>query len=387
MVSKVISAATLLLLAIPGPVAGRILLGPTTSREAVVAAARDAASEPQMFTRQLTLQAKTMRDLVERTAPISRDAVLKYPNWHEYLKASNMRNQLAGKTLEAVFARRTNVQRARIGIPDRMLVTAVEGFPAHPADLVDVSADGTILRKYQVKWGWWRTVKALQDPKYKGMGILTRRESFTRIEQELQFAEAKAARRSLALSEEWQVVRNAIDSGRLPGSWEGKKLPSGEVVEEYDRSLVKKTFAAGSKRTAPRATSRFGQVLRKSGKVFGTALIVVEVAGTAYFEYVDLSRYRSGKIGGGYLAFKSTLRASQLSLTAYAVCTPEPSSRLLAGVVVVVLVVVDVASDPVYQYVYQRRQDAAAKVLGSVKREERYHAARKQLLSASPNIP
>ncbi len=273
MIRRVIYSAVSLLLAIPAPVAGRSILGPSTERDAVISVARHLTAERDVFSRQLTLQAQSMRELVARTAPISRDAILKYHGeWESYWLASNMQNQRAGKTLEAVYAWRMNAQRARLGIPDRILVTAAEGLPTHPADLVDIASDGTILRKYQTKWGWKSAIKALQDPRYEGMGILTTRDSFSVIEQELRSAEAKAARRGLALSPEWQGVRDAIESGRLPGSWAGKQLPMAARVERYSLAHVKRYFAAGADRIAPRVTARMGQLLRTSGKVVGKAV-------------------------------------------------------------------------------------------------------------------
>ena len=219
------------------------------------------------------------------------------------------------------------------------------------------------------------------------MGILTTRDSFSILEKELASAEAKAARRGLSLSPEWQGVRDAIDGGRLPGSWAGKQLPTAESIKRLSLAHVQEHFAASADRLAPRVTGQMGELMSTSSKVVGKALVVVDVAGTAYFEYVDVNRYRSGEIGGGYLTFKSTLRASQLSLAYYAAATPEPVTKAVAGVASIVLVVADIASDPIYQYAYQRRKEAAAMVLESVKREERYYAARQQLLSLSPSSP
>ena len=387
--ARAILATTLLLvLSIGTSAPARTPSGPSAPRAAVVAAARDIASDHRLFSRQLTLQAKSMRDLVEQTAPISRNALPNYQgDWQAYWIASNSRNQRSGKTLEAVLASRANVHRGRLGLPDRMLVTAAEGFPAHAADLVDVAPDGIVLRKYQVKWGWKSTVKALQDPKYEGMRVLTTRESFTQIGRELQAAEATAARRGLPLRKEWQVVRDALDSGRLPGSWSGKHLPSAASVERYSLSHVKKYFAAGANRIAPRAAPKIRELLIASGKVTGKTLIVVDVASMGYFEYADVNRYRSGEIGGGYLTFKSTLRASQLSLAYYAAASPEPATKAVAAFAAGVLVIVDMASDPIYQHAYERRKDAAAMVLASVNRDERYYAARVQLLRLAPRIP
>ena len=155
MIRGVTHIVVLLLLAVPTHVVGKSSLEITTDRDAVISAARHLTTERGAFSGQQTLRANSMRELVARTAPISPDAFLKYGgDWQSYWAASNLQNQRSGKTLEAVFAWSANEQRAHLNVPDRMLVTAAEGLPTHPADLVDVAPDGSILGEYQVKWGW-----------------------------------------------------------------------------------------------------------------------------------------------------------------------------------------------------------------------------------------
>jgi hypothetical protein len=109
-------------------------------------------------------------------------------------------------------------------------------------------------------------------------------------------------------------------------------------------------------------------------------LVVVDIAGTAYAEFQDVQRFRAGEIGEGYLAFKSSLRVTQLSLAYYAATSPEPFTKVAAGVAAAVLVVVDIASDPLYELVFEKRRTAVQAVLASVDREERYRAARSSLV-------
>lgn len=386
------SAVVVLLLLISAPASARSLAAPATSLERTVAQARGLVMGrvPVNLGQRTTLQAKSMRELALRTAPIAKDAFQRYGgDVGRYFAASNRRNQRAGKTLEAVIAWRVNAQRAKLGISDRMLVTAAEGYPGHAADLIDIAQDGSILGKYQVKWGetsgpgWKSTIKALRNPKYQDMTILTTRESWQTIARKLSAAEARAARRGIALAPKWQVVREAIDSERLPRIVGGKHLPRAAAVQRFAESMVRRFFGEKAAQSVPRTAAKLGQlapVLAGTGKVLGRVLVVADIAGTGYAEYHDIQRFRAGEIGPYYLAFKSYLRVYQLDLALLAVLSPEPLTKLTAGILAGALVVVDLASDQIYDLVYKRRQDAARVVLESIDREERYHAARFSLV-------
>ncbi len=147
----------------------------------------------------------------------------------------------------------------------------------------------------------------------------------------------------------------------------------------YGNKSVEQFFRTKATRLAA-APGQLAPVFNHSGELIGKALIVVDVAGTAYAEYYDVQRFAHGEIGGVYLSYKSTLRASQLSLAYYAAATPEPSTKVIAGVAAGLLVVIDLASDPIYEAVYRSRQDAAFQLLMTIDREERYFAARTNLL-------
>lgn len=116
-------------------------------------------------------------------------------------------------------------------------------------------------------------------------------------------------------------------------------------------------------------------------RVAGKALIVVDVAAVGYSMYVDVGRYRSGEIGGGFLAFKAGLRTGQLGLTMYAVLTPDPTpvTRAVALATAGTLVVIDIASDPIYNAFYRRRAEAARQILQKAEFNERAHVARAQV--------
>jgi hypothetical protein len=378
--------AAVLTVALPTYASARSMAERSVSRDTVARSARRLVTEGGQFGQRRTLRAKSMRELVAWTAPIAKDAYDRYGgDWMRYWTASNARNQRSGKTLEAAIAWRVNAQRERLGIADRMLVTAAEGYPGHAADLVDVAPDGSVLKKYQVKWGWKSTVKALVDPKYRDMSILTTRQSFQTIEKRLIAAEVKAAERGLPLTPKWRLLRAAVESGRLPGEVGGKPLPTAAAVRRYAMRRVKETFFAGElARLGPRSVAEAGHMtatLAGSGRALGKLVIFADVAGTAYAQYLDVQHYRAGEIGGRYLAFKSGLRASQLALAYYAVASPEPATKFVAGIGAGVFIVIDLASDPVYRMVYARRRDASLALLNTIDRQARYHAARAQLLA------
>src|SRR5580704_6107709 len=67
-----------------------------------------------------TLQAGSMHELMQWSAPVSKSAPVRYAgDFSRYWQAANSRNQRLGNSLEAVFAWRANQQQLRRGLPSR----------------------------------------------------------------------------------------------------------------------------------------------------------------------------------------------------------------------------------------------------------------------------
>lgn len=338
-----------------------------------VRAPADPFSIGRSLIRPETLTVPTLEELVDRAAgSVSRRAFERFGgDFEAYWKVAQ--KQRTGKAYEALLAYRENQHNSALGRQGRSLVTAVEkGGSHHPADILDLGEDGRITARRQSKLGWRSAIKALDDSKYTGMRIVTPPESLAIIDKELLRAEQKAARRGIELPDKWVMVKQSLDDGRLMRtSASGAALPTEAEALEYARKTAKLQW---------REMERM-QSLARVGKVAGKVLIVVDVAGTVYFTYHDVRRFQAGEIGGGYLAGKSTLRGTQLALLTYAVYSPEPFSKTVAAVTVVVLVVADVASDVVHEKILASQQQMAQQLLNSIDKEERYHTTRCFLLA------
>ncbi len=277
------------------------------------------------------------------------------------------------------------------GQSNRILVTAAEGFPSHPTDLVEVSPDGAILRRFQAKFNLdlKRAGKYLVDPRYPGQTLLTTRESLGRVETELLRREASAARRGVPLAAKWQVVRDALEDGRLARRWADKPLPSLKGLAGLTQRATRGAFNEAA-RELVRSEPLVAPVGKAAGRqVLAKGLYLVDLASVGYLQYRDIERFSQGEISGDYLAVKSGVRGTQLCLATYTLITPEPLSKAAGTVIVVTLIVVDVATDVIYNGVHRRRELAARQALASIDRAERYHAVRSHLvtLAASPASP
>jgi hypothetical protein len=332
---------------------------------------------------------------VQLTSPVSRKAYLKYGgDFAAYWAKSNGTGQRTGFALEAAIAWRENTRRAKLGQVSRLRVTAAEGLRAAAADLEEVLPDGTVLRRFQVKRGWQAAIRALSDEKYLGMSVITTRESLETIEGEIQKAVAKAQRRGLPLPPKWQIVQESLSDGRLlrrlPG---GRPLLRLAAVEKYVYDAtsanwkdlasspvgrpITQSLENGADRIANRARA-LGGAFRVAGKAF----VVVDIAGAGYATWQDYRRYEAGEIGGAFFAFRGGIRTTQLALTYYAVVSPDPTfmTKVVAGTAAGVLIVVDFASEPIYNAYFKPQREAAERVLRQIERDERYHIARQQMI-------
>jgi hypothetical protein len=194
--------------------------------------------------------------LINHTA--GQPSVKAYNNFEGNVKAYHkaVRNGRNGKVMEAVFAHSENSRFAATGSGNRILVTAAEGMPAHAADLVLVNKNGRVLNQSQSKTGWNNARKALLDPKYKGMSILTDQDSLNTIRRELLKVEKTVARRGLPLPKEWKVVKDGLKSGRLLSRTPtGAPLHTLAHVEKQSVQALKKAWQVTAKQVAAATAS------------------------------------------------------------------------------------------------------------------------------------
>jgi hypothetical protein len=225
------------------------------------------------------------------------------------------------------------------------------------------------------------------------MHVLTTSESLDGIKAELVFREAKAARRGLPLAARWEQVKEALRSGRLVERLpSGAKLISRAVAESHALRMVRQAWnvlTKGARGPLILAGKSLDLVLKLPGvrtgfKIVGKGVIVLDYVANGYLTYVDYQRWQDGEINGGYFAFKSLLRAAQSGLTTWAICGPDPTtvSKWIAGSLALVLTVVDLASDPIYEAAQSRTRE----LLGSLERDERYYHSRHEILRQMDSV-
>lgn len=361
------------------PALARSTVAEALPREVMRRAAR--SEIPNLFSATRTVQAKSLRELIQWAAPVAKDAPLRYGDFASYWAAANRTRQRSGKAFEAVLAWRANASTVKERLGTKMLVTAVEGFPTANSDLVRIGPNGEVLARFQAKLNMdlRRAYKYLTDPRYAGHTLVTTRESYEHVLAELQRKEINAVRRGIALDLKWQTVRDAIDNGRMPDTWAGKPLPSRAGLGKLAEKAAREEFAdrAAAFRPSPQRLFR----LAAGEQVLAKGLYIIDVATTGYLEYRDVDRYLRGEIGGGRLAVKSGIRVVQLDLAAYSLMSPEPVSKTATAVVVVVILAVDVATDVFYERSERQQEEAARKILAAIDRSERYHAVRGSILA------
>lgn len=201
----------------------------------VVRGAHVVTTLDEMITR---VDSMSFQDLVTRTAgEIAPQKIGKYGgDFEQYWR--NARVNFEGKTFEAIVADTTNARNRATQEAARLIPNATLGNHTAPADLLHVNpTGGSVVSPVQAKLGAGGVMEALGDPKYRGMDIVTCRESLDDLVARPKVEMAKALRRGLPLSPEYQRLTDAIESGRV---WQklpcGAPLPERSYVEAVTRS-------------------------------------------------------------------------------------------------------------------------------------------------------
>jgi hypothetical protein len=334
-----------------------------------------------------TLQATSLRELSKQAAPVAADAWARYGgNFKQYWKNSNQANQRVGKVFEAVLAWKMNQELVASGSPSRVLVTAVEGYPSSPTDLVEVLPNGQVKTKFQAKYrlNLKSASKHLDDPKYRGHLLVTTQESLVDLEKQLRKKEASALRRGVPLSREAQAVRDALDDGRIPRSLAGKPLPTqSEVFREGFKSTKEQFRATATSGARKPVQGRLVKVFKYVGPAVEKTLIVIEVVTIGYTQYRDTMRYARGDITAEYFVVKTALRGAALGLLVYGVVSPEPVTKTAALVAAGVIITAEIVADVFQERADARREEAIKGILDGIDRHERYLAVRAELVGLS----
>lgn len=216
----------------------------------VVARAADVAS-PTTTEMLKQIDGMNFEDLVTRTAGrIDPSRLGDYAgDFDEYWKRARV--NFEGKTFEAIVADTTNARNKAVREAARLVPNAMLGNHTAPADLLLVKSPGGAPTSVQAKLGAGGVLDALGDPKYRGMDIVTCRESLDELVARLKKEVAKAGRRGLPLPPEYQRLKDALESGRV---WKklpcGAPLPERSYVEAVSRTHYQAQWTATAKKLA-----------------------------------------------------------------------------------------------------------------------------------------
>ena len=335
-----------------------------------------------------TLEIHDLETLFRKTTgKVSAKAVLDYAdNFEAYWQAS--RSSRSGKAFEAYEVYRTNRRLQRLKSSDRFVITAVEGNPQHAADIVLIDKYGRVKKQFQFKAGYTGALKAIKEPKYAEMTIVTPRDKLKIIYKELEKVRSKAKVRGRPLSPFWQKVEQALADGRLTDEMlPGYKTRTIEQIERAAKIFTAKLFQTASKampktsavvasstRGALSVGSRCGSA---SFKIAGKAFAVADFAFIGYQTYSDFHRYVGGEMGGGSLAAKATFRVGEASIAVFLLLSPDPGTKLILGTIAASMILsgADVSLDAFNDAKRERTQ----RLLKSIDREEQFYATRHQL--------
>jgi hypothetical protein len=320
-------------------------------------------------------------ELTTRTAGNVRPSALNLHNWESYRNASLKGRQ--GKFLEADEAFRANLHAKETGSPNRYLVSQAEGVNNISADLVELGPDNKIQRLIQAKASADEAFKALADPKYAGMDILTHPDQLDRLKAELRRAKALSARRGIPLAPKYATLESALDSGRLSDELaRGLKLrrrdESLKLTDDFLRAqwlhradeLKDAGRLAGS--SAAKTTSRSSAVLFKSlpalAKAGGVALLF---GASAIQASHAISQFRKGELDQDIFAAKLGLYAKELSAGAVLLLSPEPFSKFSVAALLIASGFV-VGADITLDYMNSSRREALRQRLQMLEWHDRH---------------
>lgn len=200
-----------------------------------------------------------VNDLIERsslddwmlrtTGDVKEAAVRRWGNFEAYFQASQTSRE--GKALEAIATHIHNSRNQALGQGNRWVTTASLGQPFHPADILEVDADGRVIRQIQAGKGHKNVLGKISDVKYKDMAILTDADTYRSLELELASEMNKAKITGKALPPKMAELKKAMESGRLLSQLPcGAPLPSSAYITKVTRAFLAPLFADKAARLA-----------------------------------------------------------------------------------------------------------------------------------------
>jgi hypothetical protein len=166
-------------------------------------------------------------------------------NFEKYVAKRGIKS-IAGKAFEARTASRINRFLMNTGSDVRLNITAVAGAPHDPADLLLMDKVGNVLERYQLKLGGRAAMKALRDPKYTGMKIVTPPDQLEWIQKELNKKVLNSQNRGRSLSPDWQMIRDSIEEKRLTSEIVDYKVPTTNQAKSSALSQTGREFGKQS---------------------------------------------------------------------------------------------------------------------------------------------
>ena len=219
-----------------------LLLGCSKEKSTVSVAKPEVFAIGSVLENPRTLQ-YNYQALVDATVGrVSRKAYEKYKhNLEGYIDAR--RSDARGKVFEATAAYEANQLYKKIGDGDRVLTTAAEGAPSHPADNLLWRA-GMIIGRYQLKStrNSKSIVKFLTAPeyitRYANEIIVTHPNTYLEVLRKLQQQIARGA-----LTPRWKLVEEAIKQKRLSNYiFPGHEVSSFHEAQKKAEQVIRRQF-------------------------------------------------------------------------------------------------------------------------------------------------
>ncbi|NLX14719.1 MAG: hypothetical protein GXY44_13860 [Phycisphaerales bacterium] len=346
-----------------------------------------------------TLAIPHLQTLFQKTTgDVQIKSIVKYGgDFEAYWKASQKIR--VGKAFESYEVYQANRKLERLGKTERLVITAVEGMPHHPADVVMIDKAGKVKRQFQNKLSPSEARKALNEPKYADMTIVTTRDSLDHIRSDLKKETLRARARGRPLPPNLHEVKKALADGRLtdellPGLQARSRNQLDAITKEHTRRLFKSAsknikimrFTSSTITSPMRGTARV--VMRASSptmknigkptlKTLGKVIGVADLAFICYQTQSDWRRYSSGEIGGGAMSAKFALRGGEVAI-AILLLSPDPGTKLI--VVGIAASIIIVGSDVSLDIFIDQKNKRKQQLLKNIESDERFHVVHQQII-------
>lgn len=358
----------------------------------------------QTITNPKTLQMSDAEIYRKTIGTPRRKAVLESGGDFSKYLAKRGRLSVGGKAFEARTLIKMNNFFARRGVGDRILSTAVEGFPNDVADLVRISSNGEVKELYQLKAGHKAAKEAVTGTKdtvkYANTTIVTHPETLDDIKNELLNIKNKNLVKGKPFPPYWQAIDEAIQQGRLTDQIDGVRMPTREMSINKGVGKLEKWYNRAAKRfgASPTATVSDDALKIAATKASGKMVGKLALSGTILAGFVDIGfgvhglydadrRYRLGELDSDIFTGKRIVAVSQVSVgtvtvvggavvalnaVGYSLMTaPEPFYTKIAGGVVIVVSVGLGAGDYMLERVQANRTESRRRLLKEIDDRER----------------